>query len=158
MKLALRHSLPADVSDLHRLTAALIEVRLVTDFAHAGVVIEGVLYHATGVDGVHAEADADLSGYVLIDLGDELDAVALARFAMVNGAAYDYVSLGAFVVAPVRDSQRWYCYELAFFLMTGRNPLVRVTPEVLILTALGMGGRLISAVPQIKSRAVEVSQ
>lgn len=156
MKLALRYDLAADAGAVHRASASVIEARLVTRYAHAGIVIGDTLYHSTGTGGVHAVPGADLSGYVLIDLGEQHDEVALARFALVAGAGYDFVSLTAFVVVSARDSKRWYCYELAYYLMTGLNPRERVTPETLILTALLMGGRLITSLPAFDAALMEV--
>lgn len=155
MKLALRHSLPADASALHRVSAAVIEARLVTRYAHAGIVIGDTLYHSTGTEGVHAVPGADLSGYVLIDLGEKFDEDALARYERVAGAGYDFFSLLAFVITSARDSKRWYCYELAYYLMTGLNPHQRVTPEMLILTALRLGGVLITALPPVRAALME---
>lgn len=128
-----------------------VKARLVTQYPHAGIVIGDTLYHSTGSEGVHAEPGADLSGYVLIDLGESFDVDALARYELVAGAGYDFFSLLAFVITSARDSKRWYCYELAYYLMTGLNPHERVTPEMLILTALRLGGVLITALPPVRA-------
>jgi hypothetical protein len=138
MILALRHSLPPGASLVQRASSAVIEARLVTQFAHAGIVIGGTLHHATGADGVHAEPGADLSGYTLIDLGGEHDARALALFAEHAGSGYDWFSLLAFALFPARDSRRWYCYEWAYHCMTGKHPTRRVTPETLLRLAHDM--------------------
>ena len=104
MRLALRHSLPADASALHRVSASAIEARLVTAYAHGGIVIGDTLYHSNGSHGVHSEVNPDLTGWVLIDLGDALDAVALDRFERVSGSGYDFFSLGAFIVQGYQDT------------------------------------------------------
>jgi hypothetical protein len=157
MILALRHSLPPDASLIQRASAAVIEARLVTEYAHAGIVIDGTLYHATGAKGVHAEPCADLSGWTLIDLGAMRDARALALFRNVEGAGYDWISLTSFVViTSSSDSQRWYCFELAWLLMTGTAPRERVTAEMLILQALAMGGRLLTLPPPVKAVAFSI--
>ena len=151
MKLALRHTLPPSASTLHDVSAFVIETRLVSKFAHGGVVIGNTLYHSNASNGVHAEPGADLSGFLLIDLGDAHDARALALFEAVKGSRYDFFSLVAFVFPGFRDSRRYYCFELCYLLMTGRNPAERVTCETLILMALQMGGKLASPLPNIKS-------
>jgi hypothetical protein len=153
MILALRHTLPPGAPLLHRASAAIIRARLVTDYAHAGILVDGVLHHATGAGGVHAEPGADLTGYTLVHLGYEHDERALALFGRVDGAGYDWVSLSAFVIPGATDSQRWYCFELAWLLMTSTAPRERVTGERLILQALAMGGRLMTPLPPLKAVA-----
>lgn len=69
MILALRHT-----ATTHRAGAAVIRARLVTQFAHGGIVIGSGLYHSNAAHGVHVERGADLSGYTLVDLGSEHDA------------------------------------------------------------------------------------
>jgi len=157
MKLALRYELPKDAATKSVIGGALIEGRLVTKYAHGGIVIGADLYHSNATHGVHREANADLSGWLLIDLGDELDARALALFEQVKGLDYDWFSLGAFVVIPIRDSQRWYCFELCFLLMTGHIPLERVTGEALLVLALQRAGLLLTAPPVFKSRPMEIA-
>lgn len=156
MKLALRHTLPQSASTLHDVSAWAIEARLVSKFAHAGILIGDTLYHSNGAKGVHAEPNADLSGFLLIDLGTDHDERALMLFASIDGAGYDFFSLGAFVIPGLSDSRRYYCFELCYLLMTGRNPRERVTVETLILLAMQMGGKLLSPLPKFKSMEVAV--
>lgn len=158
MKLALRYELPANAPTKAVIGAKLIEVRLVTNFSHGGVVIGSDLYHSNAAHGVHREENADLSGYMLIDLGDEHDARALALFAIVEGKGYDWFSLGAFIITNMRDSERWYCFELCYLLMTGNIPLARVTGEVLLTEAISMGGVMVNKPPAIKSRPMWTSE
>lgn len=158
MKLALRYELPADAPAKAVIGGALIEGRLVTKYAHGGIVIGADLYHSNATHGVHREANADLSGWLLIDLGAELDARALVLFEQVKGLGYDWFSLSAFVVVPdARDSARWYCFELCFLLMTGCIPLERVTGEALLVLALQRAGLLLTAPPVFKSRPMEIA-
>lgn len=151
MKLALRHTLPADAPRASRIGADVILARLVTQFSHGGVVIGSDLYHSNASHGVHVERSADLSGYTLVDLGSDGDARALALFAMVEGRSYDWVSLAAFIVPGVTDSQRWYCFELAWLLMTGTAPKQRITAETLLVEALSQGGVLMTAPPAVRA-------
>jgi hypothetical protein len=146
MYLALRHT-----TQTHRAGAAVIRARLVTAFAHAGIVIGSALYHSNAANGVHVERGADLSGYTLIDLGSEHDARGLALFAEVEGKGYDFASLLAFVVPGVTDSQRWYCFELAWLLMTGTAPKERITAETLMTEALRMRGMLMTPAPAVRA-------
>jgi hypothetical protein len=151
MKLALRHSLPADAARASRAGSSIIGARLVTAFAHAGIVIGPDLYHSNAAHGVHVERGSDLSGYTLIDLGEEHDARGLALFALVEGAGYDWVSLAAFIVPGVTDSQRWYCFELCWLLMTGTAPKERITAETLLVEAMSQGGVLMTAPPAVRN-------
>jgi hypothetical protein len=152
MKLALRHTLPPGASLGQCVSAAVIEARLVTEFAHAGIVIGDTLYHSTGAKGVHEEITPDLTGWTLIDLGEMRDARALALFNKVKGSGYDWISLTSFVViTSSSDSQRWYCFELAWLLMTGTAPRERVTGEMLLVQALSMGGLLMTAPPPVRA-------
>lgn len=145
MKLALRHALPPDAGALSQIGTAIIETRLVTRYAHAGVVIGDFLYHANASRGVHVESADDMAGWLLVDLGDAHDERALKLFSSVVGKGYDWVSLSAFVLAGATDSQRWYCFELCWLLMTGEAPRSRVTAEDLLVLALQMLGMAGSA-------------
>ena len=156
MKLALRHALPADAPRAARFGAAVIRTRLVSAYAHGAIVIGDTLYHSNAQRGVHAEPFVDDGGWLLVDLGTEHDARALALFALVEGAAYDWVSLLAFVVPVVTDSQRWYCFELCWLLMTGTAPRDRVTGEALLVLTLEMRGLLLTPAPMVRAVAFEV--
>lgn len=157
MLLALRHTQPASAPASSRAGSALICARLVTQYAHAGIVINGDLYHSNASKGVHVERNADLSGYTLVDLGSEHDARALALFAAVEGKGYDFASLMAFVVPGVTDSQRWYCFELCWLLMTGTAPKERITAETLLTEALRMRGGLLTPAPSVRAVPMELS-
>lgn len=150
MKLALRYDLPDDAPINAKMGATAIEVRIVTQYAHGGIVIGNDLYHANVAHGSHVEKDADLSGYVLIDLGTDLDERALQIFKKVEGTGYDWFSLFAFVLVPSRDSKRHYCYELCYLLITGRIPCERVTPETLTMLTLNKAGLVETPLPKFK--------
>ena len=131
MKLALRKSPDSDKWN-HKAAAAIISTRLVTRYPHAGIVIGETLYHATASHGVNAEPFPGGDNWELVDVGGD-DAQALRLFEGENGKPYDWFSLLAFALIPARDSRRWYCYELAHYLMTGKKPIDRVTPEDLLI-------------------------
>lgn len=150
MKLALRYALPADAPRASRIGVAIIEARLVTRYAHAGIVIGDTLYHATAAKGVHKVQNQDLTGWLLIELGVKHDQRALAIFNAVEGEGYDWISLAAFILPSASDSQRWYCFELVWLLMTGTAPKERITAEDLIVQSMLMGGRLLTSPPKIE--------
>lgn len=130
--LALRKTSPPGL--LPTLFAKLTKARLVTQYPHAGIVMDGTLYHATFADGVHS-SPFNNSGWDVfkIDISQEL---LLERFKSVKGAKYDWFSLWAFVL-PFRVSMgKWfYCYELVYLMMTGNVPIQRITPEDLLRIA-----------------------
>ena len=130
--LALRKTPPSGL--LQVLFARLTMARLVTRYPHAGIVMGGTLYHATLSNGVHS-MPFENAGWDLfkIDISQEL---LLNRFKTVKGASYDWFSLLAFVL-PFRVSMgKWfYCYELAYLMMTGNIPIQRITPEDLLRIA-----------------------
>jgi len=133
MKLALRRSAAEGASTLDRALSWVIKTRLVTRYPHAGIVIDGVLYHSTGRKGLHADK-LDGADWVLIDIGGNDDR-ALGLFHEYRGAGYDWVSLLAFVGLKARDSRRMYCYEWCYLAMTGKKYKGRVTPELLLMAA-----------------------
>ena len=134
MKLALRKG-PTNPAWNHRLAAWLIRNRLVSRYSHGGIVIDGDLYHATATHGVNVELFTGGPEWDVFDIGGN-DAEAVKLFGERMGSGYDWFSLLAFALIPARDSRRWYCFELCYLLMTGKNPTERVTPEDLLLLAL----------------------
>jgi hypothetical protein len=128
--LALRHTSPNGF--FQRLFAQLTKTRLVTQYPHAGIVIDGTLYEATLKHGVHS-TKFDATGWDLFTIDKDVKDDMLARFAQVEGRPYDWFSLLAFVL-PFRVSvSKWfYCYELCSFMLDGHTPSRRVTPEILL--------------------------
>ena len=131
MKLALRTSPDSDKWN-HQAAAAIIRTRLVTRYPHAGIVIGSTLYHATASNGVHAEPFPGGDNWKLLPYGDN-DAEALERFNTRKGRKYDWASLLTFAGPKVTDSERDYCYELAYFMKTGKIAKDRVTVEDLVI-------------------------
>ena len=137
MQIALRLSPDTDKLS-HKAASWAIAVRLVTKFPHAGLLVGDTLMHATSAHGVTAEPFGQRDNWITVDVPGLDDAPALQRFEQVKGRPYDWFSLLAFAGLPARDSQRWYCYELVHYLMTGQKPTGRVTPEdLLMLVAKG---------------------
>lgn len=131
MLLALRKLPATDATALDRLAHATIKARLVTRYPHGGIVISGRLYHSTARSGVHVVDDWSHERWELFDLGGD-DAAALARFAEREGNAYDWVGLLPFVGVPGSDRGRDYCFELAYYMVTGVYPSELVTAETLL--------------------------
>jgi hypothetical protein len=130
MKLALRKSPDSDKWN-HKAAADIIRTRLVTRYPHAGIAIGSTMYHATAANGVHSEPFAHTDNWVLFDYGDD-DEAAIARFKEREGRGYDWISLLSFAGVKASDSRRDYCYELVYYMKTGKLANGRVTPETLL--------------------------
>lgn len=135
MKLALRQGAALDAAWHGKLASKAIEIRLVTDYPHAGIVIDGMLYHATSAHGLICVPLMD-ANWVLIELGSARDAEVLALFEKLKGTKYDWFSLLAFTIVHASDSEKLYCYEWCLWAMTGMNPGNRITVERLLIEAL----------------------
>jgi len=137
MQLALRKTPPSGATLWQRFACFVIKMRLVSQYCHGGVVIDGALYHATSSRGLHKlePEEWDLARWDLIEIDADKDRV-LATFAKHQGAKYDWISLLAFVGLPVRDGKRFYCFEWCWLAATGEKPRKRITPEMLITTSL----------------------
>lgn len=136
MQLALRPNAPTSANLFDRLFSRLIKARLVTDYPHAGIAINGRMYHANGRKGLHSST-YDPALWVLIDLGTERDRRVLDLFEIRRGVKYDWFSLLAFVGLKARHSERYYCYEWCYQAITGKHPTERVTPETLLMLTKG---------------------
>jgi hypothetical protein len=137
MKLALRKGAAPDATSLGEFSAKAIKLRLVTNYPHSGIVIGETLFHATSRYGVMAQP-FDPNNWAVFDIGGD-DARAIELFKEQEGKWYDWISLFAFVMVNASDSQRWYCYELSYYMMTGKRPGDRVTPETLLVEAQKLG-------------------
>ena len=131
MKVALRKGAAPDADALGRFSAEVIKVRLVTHYPHAGMVVGDTLYHATSRHGLTSQP-FDEEGWRVVECGPSRDLAAVQLFEEHKGAGYDWISLLAFVMVSASDSQRWYCYEWCWYVMTGERPKGRVTPEMLL--------------------------
>lgn len=147
MQLALRRSAATDATFTQKVAVKAIEARLVTEFPHAGIVIEGMLYHANSKNGLH-KTEFTPERWELIDLGTEGDEAALRLFADLEGTKYDWVELFDYTplnwaVDFVRLYPDWktelelrmYCYQWCYLAMTLKLPAERVTPETLLFVA-----------------------
>ena len=148
MYLALRSTAATASGWKHRLSTAVIRAVLCTDFPHAGIVIDGWLYHTNAEFGLH-RSEFNPEKWELVDLGSDRDAVVLVLFDLLKGTEYDFLELFDFtwlrnLMKLLRKVpwlgtrlQRWlYCYQWCYLAMTGRLPTKRVTAEVLLLLAV----------------------
>lgn len=133
MKLALRRDPPTNANIWQRFSCWVIKTRLVSQYCHGGIVIDGHLYHATAQRGLHVLAPGDWTPdrWDIFDIGGD-DEWALSEFRRLEGARYDWLSLLAFVGVRARDSAAMYCYEWNWLAIMKENPKIRVTPEMLL--------------------------
>ena len=117
-----------------RIASTVIKARLVSEFSHGGIAVDGVMHHSTTAHGVHCLRPGEWAPdeWELFPINAEL-ALVISRYTAVQGWRYDWLSLLAFVGIRARDSQRLYCFELCHYLLTGEKPTGRVTPETLLL-------------------------
>jgi hypothetical protein len=136
MKLALRKTdTPTLFGKLFNLAT---RWRLHTDYPHAGIVIDGSLYHTTYSRGLHRSPFSP-DGWDVFEVDAEPSYVR-AMFNVRKGAKYDAISLLAFLLPwRIRDSRRLYCYEWCWLAITGENPSERVTPEKLLALVAAKG-------------------
>ena len=123
-----------------RIASWAIKARLVSQFSHGGIAVDGAMYHSTTGKGVHFLKPGELAPdeWDLFPVIADMEQV-ISRFAAVQGWRYDFLSLLAFAGIRARDSERFYCFELCWFLLTGEKPAGRVTPERLLLLLMKDG-------------------
>lgn len=123
--------------------AWLIRVGTMSAFNHVAIEVDGNITHSTGGEGVHRVTWAQLkSGYHRIETVEVrgiLPDAALEFLADQLGEGYDW---GAVFAMPWRarwrDSDRWFCSELAAAALEAgglhlRLPNYRITPRDLYL-------------------------
>lgn len=131
MQLALRTTPATDATWLDKLAHQAIKARLCTSYPHAGIAIAGVLYQSTARKGVHQVNDWHPERWVLFDLGGD-DAEGRKRWEARKGNRYNWVGLLPFIGVPGSDSESDYCFQLAYFMITGVYPRGLVTAETLL--------------------------
>ncbi len=133
MLLALKKSAPADATLKDRFTAWIIKARLVSQYCHGGIVVDGDLYQSNSSHGLHQVKRGDWTperwDFFSVE-GD--DVLVLRAYAKYCGAGYDWLSLLAFVGLRFRDSSKLYCFEWCWIALTGQMPTMRITPELLL--------------------------
>lgn len=134
MQLALRTTAATDATPSQAFFCDVIKARLVSEFCHGGIIINGDLFHANGAHGLHKIPKGEWTpeNWVLFDVGGD-DAKALALFEKHEGAHYDFFGLLAFVGLRAGRDDWMYCFEWCWLAMIGEAPKGRVTPEKLLL-------------------------
>lgn len=147
MKLAAKKEHQAGATVLQKGFSETIKLRLVSQYSHSGVVIDGALYNVTGLHGyeVLKPGEWDTGLWDFFDVGGDDERAKLEfeaasqppkspfkRFIWKLCKGYDWFSLLAFVGPLVRVSWLNYCFELSYRMMTGLTPTRRVTIEVLL--------------------------
>ncbi len=131
--LAFRRTAPVGAPWWHRVLSALVRWRLVSQWCHAGIVCDGVLYHVTATGGLTYTDDWTPSRWDLFALPETARSRLQAVLTDYAGARYDWFSLLAFLL-PGRwsDHHKLYCFEL-LALVLGVSTRKRVTPEKLLV-------------------------
>ena len=156
MKLALRQGAPHGATNFQKFACWLIEARLVSRYNHAGIVIDGDLYHVTAAHGwqivksgnwsperwdlMEFEGDKE-KVRALFQLKGKPPSNRLKAFIWKLLKGYDWFGLIAFTGPKVRVSWMDYCFEWCFLAISGKPPTDRITAEtllVLILENLGV--------------------
>ena len=133
MMLALRRTAADSATWWQRIFAWATRVRLVSDYCHGGIVIDGLLYQVNAASGLHV-TDFDPAKWDLYDApGNDADALLLYR--LWQHARYDYIGLLAFVTPwKLGQASRLYCFEWCALAM-GLPITARITPERLLAAA-----------------------
>lgn len=131
---AFKRDAASDATLFQRLANLAIKFRLVSQWGHGGVVINGNLLHSTTSKGLHKLKQGEWSPDKWEIFETDLDASDVIRcFQTREGTAYDWFSLLAFVIpTTVKDSARLYCFEWMWLAATGLNPNFKVAPEALL--------------------------
>lgn len=136
MQLALKKTASSNATLLQRLCAAAIRWRLVSQYCHGGIVINGEMYHATALAGLHKSA-FEPSKWQLYELGNTYDAYVLRQFSRFKDAPYDkWGILGFELPFNFGKKDSFYCFEWCNFAMLGDRRTVRVTAELLLTRLL----------------------
>lgn len=133
MMLALRRTAADSATWWQRIFAWATRVRLVSDYCHGGIVIDGLLYQVNAASGLHVTG-YDPEKWDLYDApGNDADALLLYR--LWQHARYDYIGLLAFVTPwKLGQASRLYCFEWCALAM-GLPITARITPERLLAAA-----------------------
>lgn len=146
MQIALRRTAQSDATFIEKLAVKTIKARLATVWPHAGIVINGYLYHASGRHNLE-KTELTKAKWDLIDIGDEHDEFAIALFddLIAKGGKYDWVELFDFTpLRPIikllhknKKISQWldnnvYCYQLVLWVLRRQKPKQRATPELIL--------------------------
>jgi hypothetical protein len=147
MQLLLRKGPNPSSTWYEKLGAYTIMGRLVTDYPHAGIELNGILYHADAKHGLHdVPLTNGIGTWLKIDLGADNDDKLIQLYNSRKGAKYDWLSLFAFTPlnwianklgkTDIRYAKWIYCFEWCHEAITGEIPKGKVTPESLLVLSL----------------------
>jgi hypothetical protein len=106
--------------------------RLKTQYPHCGIVIDGQLCHSTFQNNLHWSAYIPAE-YDLFET-NIFDKTVLERYEFVKTNKYDYLGLLSFLLPfKLGEKNSLYCYEWAWFALTGNLPEQKITPEILLV-------------------------
>lgn len=142
MQLALKSSDAIGANLLHKASSAIIKARLVSMYSHAGVAINGNLYHVTSERGLHCLTVGQWNPerWDIFDTACN-DDFALQKFEELKGAKYDWLGLLAFVGARFYSFEKLYCFEWCWVAMGQPNTKLRITPELLLVAENRIRGK-----------------
>ena len=138
MQLALKSTNASNATCWQRLASWAIKTRLVSQYSHGGIVIDGNLYYSNAQYGLHCVPVGwwEPEKWDIFELGDSGDAFALALYETRKGAKYDWPGLLAFIGADIYTKGKLYCFEWCWIAMTQPELKIRVTPELLLKVAM----------------------
>ena len=131
--MAFRKTPPTDPTLFQEVACSLTKARLVSQYCHGGMVVNGELLHVNTKYGLFKEGFTE-SNWDIFEVKANKQFI-LDLFDMYKGTPYDWFSLIAFVGLSASDSDKLYCYEWMYLCLTGKNPSFRVTPEILMTEA-----------------------
>jgi len=106
--------------------------RLKTIYPHCGIVVGGRLCHSTFQNNLHW-SDFDPAEFDLFEI-DVSETIIYERFDLVKTEKYDWLGLLSFLFPFKLGDKNWlYCYEWAWFALTGNLPEQKITPEILLV-------------------------
>lgn len=129
--LAFKKQPATNANIIKRAANTVVKFRLVSQWGHGGIVVNGELLHVTTDAGLNRETDWNPEKWDLYEISVDVDKV-LQKFNEFKGTKYDWFSLLAFVGPKASDSSRLYCFEWMYLAVTQKNPNFRITPEILL--------------------------
>ena len=130
---AFRKTAPTNPTWFQRIACWLTKTRLVSQYCHGGMIVEGDLLHVNTTYGLHKELAGTWTpaNWELFEVKADAQQI-LELFERFKYTKYDWFSLIAFVGVSASDSDKLYCFEWMWLAMTNQNPNFRVTPEILL--------------------------
>ena len=128
---AFRKTPPNNPTLFQKIACWVTKARLVSQYCHGGMIVNGDLLHVNTKHGLHKEIDWTPDNWELFEIKADSQNI-LELFEKYKQAKYDWFSLIAFVGLSISDPDRLYCFEWMWLAITGQNPSFRITPEMLL--------------------------